>query len=535
MKTIYTLLFMCFAFLNSCQKPSQPEFTSSEGASGNNSSSSLAALSLFSSSCLHPLMCQSSSNPASGSQTSSSSQLQNLPDINATPIADYCETPNDMEAPIILSMNTEEIINSSGKPVKEYTDFNRNHVYFVDSLRSGDSIKLKFQIQASGLYRVKLPHISVMGNTIESWLDLSYRIDDHLEKTFDRIDGRGAGQEYFMFGTPDFNPCDSCYIWKIAVGQSYLNSGSHTLTLSTQSGKISIGNPILQFLSSTTNCSNPWTLVWADEFEGTTINRNNWTHQLGDGAYYGSAGWGNTENQVYTEDPENSYLKDGNLVIEMFYNPRHELIDPLKVNPKYTHIPKCPDCHYTSARLVTEKKHSFQYGRIETRIKLPRGQGLWPALWMLAENSDWPRTGEIDIMEYRGDKTSRLFTTLHYGDGWQEGQHMLDGVENDLEYKLYNEYTEIIFEWNPWDVKWFVNGKLWSWESKYPTTYHPKPNQNITWPWDRPYYLIVNMATYGGFTGWLTPISDEIDPTFTVEKERDMRFYVDYIRVFQKE
>jgi beta-glucanase (GH16 family) len=128
-----------------------------------------------------------------------------------------------------------------------------------------------------------------------------------------------------------------------------------------------------------------WTLVWQDEFDGPEINANHWTHEIG------GNGWGNGENQYYTDSPDNSFIEDGMLVIQA-------LEQNLLGKP------------FTSARLTTQGKVAQQYGRIEARIQIPTGKGIWPAFWMLGENFDtvgWPRSGEIDIMENIGSEPWR--------------------------------------------------------------------------------------------------------------------------------
>ena len=119
------------------------------------------------------------------------------------------------------------------------------------------------------------------------------------------------------------------------------------------------------------------TLTWSDEFEGTAINLDDWTHELGAG------GWGNNEFQAYTADPANSFVEDGNLFIVAMQD----------------------GAGYTSARMITRDKQEFEFGRIDIRAVLPYGQGIWPALWMLGANFTevgWPQCGEIDIMELLG-------------------------------------------------------------------------------------------------------------------------------------
>ena len=145
-------------------------------------------------------------------------------------------------------------------------------------------------------------------------------------------------------------------------------------------------------------------MVWNDEFDGTAIDNSKWSFDLGNGCDISEdlCGWGNNELEFYTDRPENAYLKDGNLVIEA-----------RKESPLYLgeHL-------YTSARLVTKNKGDWRYGRIDVKAKMPIGQGIWPAIWMLPTDEvygGWPRSGEIDIMEYLGHEPNRVFGTIHYG------------------------------------------------------------------------------------------------------------------------
>ena len=136
-----------------------------------------------------------------------------------------------------------------------------------------------------------------------------------------------------------------------------------------------------------------WELVWHDEFDGKTINRSDWTFDLGGG------GWGNGEAQVYTDLPQNARQEEGILVIEARKEPNEQ-----------------GGFEFTSARLKTQGLKTFQYGRIEARLKVPAGAGFWPAFWMLGSNIDqvgWPDSGEIDIMEYVGKEPNLIMGTLH--------------------------------------------------------------------------------------------------------------------------
>ncbi|RPH74547.1 glycoside hydrolase family 16 protein, partial [bacterium] len=134
---------------------------------------------------------------------------------------------------------------------------------------------------------------------------------------------------------------------------------------------------IIVFFACSDSYSQNWSMVWSDEFDSSSINGNNWTHETGGG------GWGNNELEYYTNRTDNSYIQDGKLVIKV-------------IKENYS------GRSYTSARLKTQNKKFWKYGKVEARLKLPAGQGIWPAFWMLGQNINsvgWPKCGEIDIME----------------------------------------------------------------------------------------------------------------------------------------
>src|SRR5579875_4182 len=138
-----------------------------------------------------------------------------------------------------------------------------------------------------------------------------------------------------------------------------------------------------------------YTLAWSDEFSGKTLDANTWNYETGNGA----GGWGNNELEYYTNSPKNVFVSNGNLIIEA----RKEAIGGFQ---------------YSSARITTQNKKAFTYGRIDIRAKLPKGKGIWPALWMLGSNIStvgWPACGEIDIMELLGHENNKSYGTLHYG------------------------------------------------------------------------------------------------------------------------
>lgn len=234
-----------------------------------------------------------------------------------------------------------------------------------------------------------------------------------------------------------------------------------------------------------------WNLIWQDEFDGDNINPANWTYDIG------GWGWGNGEGQYYTEQAENARLEDGMLVIEA----REE---------------KYEDSYYTSARLKTEGLQNFQYGRIEARLKVPAGKGLWPAFWMLGSDfngSNWPDCGEIDIMEYIGKEPDLIFGTLH-GPGYSGALGFTKW--NRQPYNIADDFHIYAIEWQPDEIRWFYDG----------SHYHTVNRTDIgdrEWVFDHPFFIILNLAVGGQLPG---PVG--------LDTEFPAQYFVDYVRVYQK-
>lgn len=239
-----------------------------------------------------------------------------------------------------------------------------------------------------------------------------------------------------------------------------------------------------------------YNLVWSDEFSGTDLSEN-WTFELGDGCP-DLCGWGNQELEFYKK--ENTVLQDGNLVISA----KREITNGRS---------------YTSSRLITKDKKSFTYGRIDIRAKLPKGQGLWPALWMLGENISevsWPRCGEIDIMEMIGGIKDNQDGTVHGTVHWDNnGSYANYGGKTDLEFGVFNdEFHVFSIDWDPQKIVWLLDG----------VQYHVI---DITPPgleeFHKPFFFILNVAVGGTWPG-----SPDVSTVFPQEMK------VDYVRVFQK-
>ena len=237
------------------------------------------------------------------------------------------------------------------------------------------------------------------------------------------------------------------------------------------------------------------TLVWADEFDGTSIDMNNWTHELGAG------GWGNNELQAYTADPQNSFIMDGNLVIAAM----------------------AEGAGYTSARMITKDKQEFVFGRIDIRAVLPSGQGLWPALWMLGANwgeTSWPGCGEIDIMELLGHQPNIVHGTAHWGAISGGGHPNLGSFEYAESGTTYSdEYHVFSLEWSQDTMRWLMNEEPYF---QLITGEHASLQEET--PFNDPFFFIFNVAVGGNWPGY--PDECTLFPQFMA---------VDYVRVYQEQ
>ena len=238
-------------------------------------------------------------------------------------------------------------------------------------------------------------------------------------------------------------------------------------------------------------------LVWADEFNGTSLDATKWTPQIGNGCDIGLCGWGNNELQYYTDKSTNLSVSDGYLVITA----RKERIRSNE---------------YTSARIRSIHKGDFTYGRMEARMKLSTGKGLWPAFWMMPTDDvygGWPQSGEIDIMESIGSTPNTVHGTLHYGDPYPNNKST--GNKYLLPTGNFNDDFHIFaIEWEPNQIRWYVDGILYS----------TKTDQDLSpyrWPFDQRFHFILNLAVGGNWPG--NPDATTVFPH---------SIYVDYVRVY---
>jgi len=245
-------------------------------------------------------------------------------------------------------------------------------------------------------------------------------------------------------------------------------------------------------------------LAFKDEFDGPAGSRPDparWTAETG------GAGWGNRELQYYRDSVENAYL-DGKGIL---------VIKAIKMSDPALSCWYGP-CGYTSARLVTKGKFDLKYGRFEARIKVPRGQGVWPAFWMLGNDIDtvgWPKCGEIDIMENIGREPSSVHGTVH-GPGYS-GSKGIGGAfsfkNNSIFADAFHIYT---VEWTAKEIRWYVD------DIKFKTLKSKDLPSGSKWVFDHPFFMILNFAVGGEWPGV---------PDDTTEFPQAMQ--VDYVRVYK--
>jgi beta-glucanase (GH16 family) len=242
-----------------------------------------------------------------------------------------------------------------------------------------------------------------------------------------------------------------------------------------------------------------WNLVWSDEFNYKGLpDSTKWNYETGDN------GWGNNEKEYYVEKSlENSYVDGDKLhIVALHKDMGHS--------------------NYTSAKLNTYQIFSLQYGKIEAMAKLPAGKGTWPAIWMLPESilngkEEWPLCGEIDIMEHVGKDPNVIHTSLHsllYNHTIGTQISYFEKLED-----VFNTFHKYAVEWSKESIKFYIDDKLFFESYK---GQDGRVSTNEGWPFDKPYYLIMNLAIGGNWGG---EIDDSIFPA---------EMQVDYVRIYQK-
>jgi beta-glucanase (GH16 family) len=320
------------------------------------------------------------------------------------------------------------------------------------------------------------------------------------------LPGQGAYEHVLQVPGPS-GPAASRFGRTFPVGQDWSDSGGLNFWYYGQNSGKSIQVTLANNRADTTDPSK-WKLVWSDEFNsatGTAPNPSVWGNQVGDGTADGIPGWGNDELEYYTAGGTNAAADGkGNLAITTeeadgsllcYYGP----------------------CTYTSARLLTKSRFEVAYGRVEARVKVPKGAGLWPAFWMLGTDIDqvgWPQTGEIDIMEHVGRVPNGVFGTLH-GPGYSGGQSY--GKSVDLGTPVADAFHTFAVEWQPDKITFTLDGVPY---------FTATPNDPFLagkqWVYNHPFYMLLNVAVGGNFGGPVDP--DTTFPQTTL---------VDYVRLYQ--
>lgn len=250
--------------------------------------------------------------------------------------------------------------------------------------------------------------------------------------------------------------------------------------------------------------SQGYKLLWHDEFDGTELNRDIWNVELHE------PGWVNNELQAYVDSEDNIKVKNGTLIIS----------SKKKVNEDGS-------ISYTSGRVNTQNKQDFKYGRVQFRAKVPTGKGYLPAAWMMPTNESlygqWPRCGEIDVMEVLGDNTYTTYGTIHYGNPHSEsqGKYTLSNGKS-----FADSYHVFTCDWEPGKITWYVDGVKMHEENDWYSTTAGKGTVTYPAPFDQPFYVILNLAVGGNWPG---------NPDADADYINSESLYVDYVRVYQKD
>ncbi len=245
-------------------------------------------------------------------------------------------------------------------------------------------------------------------------------------------------------------------------------------------------------------------LVWEDGFDGDKLNLNDWNFE------YHEPGWVNAELQEYVDSEKNTYVQDGKLYIQAL----KEIRDG--------------KAYYTSGRINTKGKKNYQYGRFEVRAKVPSGKGFLPAFWMMPEDESyygqWPKCGEIDVMEVHGSALSTTYGTLHFGEPHTQKQGSYTLPEGQTNFG--EDFHVFACEWDPDEFRFYVDDILFYTVNDWFTQKPGFGKVAYPAPYDQPFYMILNLAVGGSWVGY----PDE-DAVF----EENAQFVIDYVRVYQKD
>lgn len=243
-----------------------------------------------------------------------------------------------------------------------------------------------------------------------------------------------------------------------------------------------------------------YNLLWNDEFSGSALDESKWNYEPHE------PGWTNEELQEYTTSTDNVFLRDGKLVIKAIKSEK---------NGKD---------YYTSGKVTGQNKTDFSYGKVVVSAKVPEGQGLWPAIWMMPKEESyygqWPKCGEIDIMEVLGNDVSTAYGTLHFGEPHGEIQGTW-GLTGQTYADSFHEYS---VEWEPGEIRWYIDGNLYNTANDWFTAVQGEDEKPYPAPFNQPFFVQMNLAVGGTWPG---------NPDATTDFDK-AEFEVDYVRVYQK-
>lgn len=294
---------------------------------------------------------------------------------------------------------------------------------------------------------------------------------------------------------------DSSSSSKAESSSSAVDSSSKTESSAADSSK---GDSSTSFDPSKTDEQTPelegYKLLWSDEFNGTKMDESIWSYDPHE------PGWTNNELQEYTTSTDNVFVREGKLVL------------------KGIKTAKDGSDYYTSGKVKTQNKKDFMYGKISVKAKVPQGQGLWPAIWMMPTDEDkygqWPKCGEIDIMEVLGNEVNKAYGTVHYGEphGEQQGTVTLESGS------FADSFHEYSVEWEPGEMRWYIDGKEYLKVNDWFTAVKGEDDKPYPAPFNQTFYVQLNLAIGGDWPG---------NPDASTDFDK-AEFEIDYVRVYQK-
>ncbi len=259
--------------------------------------------------------------------------------------------------------------------------------------------------------------------------------------------------------------------------------------------------PEPEIVKTETPALDGYNLLFSDEFDGNELDMNTWNYEPHE------PGWTNSELQEYTTSTDNVFVKDGNLVIKAIKSD------------------KDGKDYYTSGKVTTQNKQDFMYGKVVVSAKVPEGQGLWPAIWMMPTDEghygQWPKCGEIDIMEVLGSDVTTAYGTVHYGEPHAEQQGIVT-LDSGSFADSFHEYS---VEWEPGEMRWYIDGEHYLTVNDWFTAVSGEDEKPYPAPFDQTFFVQLNLAVGGTWPG---------NPDDTTNFD-NAEFLVDYVRVYQKD